>query len=129
MAIHTFRDVKTSELVELDVPFETMLNQDILGEIRFKGRRYRRVFDSNDQSVTVPSKVGNLAYNRPLESRSAGVHSSQAAEFNEAARKAGNTGVYYDPKTGNASFSSRGARRREIARRGLRDLDGGYGDG
>lgn len=128
MPKYLFRDVATDEIVELDVPFEKILNMDVLQQIHHKGRTYRK-HNEQEESVTVASKVGTLAYNRPLESRSAGVHSTQAAEFNEAARKAGITGVYYDPKTGNPSFESRGARRRELSRRGLRDLDGGYGDG
>lgn len=101
----------------------------VLRTIERGGRTYQR-YVTQDERIPVPGdRVGNLAFNRPLVSRSAGVHSSQAGEFNEAARRDGNAGVYYDPKTGNAHFESRAARRKELKRRGMRDNDGGYGDG
>lgn len=128
MESYLFRDWETGELVTLKLPYEAILNMGPLQTVEHNGRIYRK-HNEPDRSVAVSAKVGNLAYNRPLRSRSAGVHSSQAAEFNQAAKQAGIAGVYYDPKTGDAFFESRGARRREIARRGLRDLDGGYGDG
>ena len=73
------------------------------------------------------TKVGNRAYNRPLVSQAMGVHPGQAAEMNEAAKRNG-TGAFYDPKTGNAVFESRGSRSREMAARGMFDNQGGYGD-
>lgn len=123
-----FRDLETGKVVRLKIPFSTLMEKlDILGEIEYEGRRYKRLPPKTRRRAT--NRVGNLAYNRDLVSIGAGCHSSQAGEFNESARKAGISGVYYDPKTGKAHFSSRKARRLELARRGIHDRDGGYGDG
>lgn len=58
---------------------------------------------------------------------SAGCHPKQAKEFNELAKSAGISGVYYN-KRGECEFSSRGARREWNKFRGMRDNDGGYRD-
>lgn len=74
------------------------------------------------------SSCSAICTKRPLVSRSIGVHPSQARRFTEEARRAGIKGVEYCPKTGVATFTSRGARKRECIRRGKHDQDGGYGD-
>lgn len=64
---------------------------------------------------------------RPWESKySLAVHPAQVRAFNEAAAKA-RTGAYYKPD-GTLVCTSRGARNRELARRGHGDGDAGYGD-
>ena len=128
MPAYEFKDVQTGEIVFLEMSFrQLMAKLDVMRRIKYKGRVYQRIIRATEKPAE--QRVGNLAYNRDLVSRGAGVHSSQAAEFNQAARRAGISGVYYDPKTGNAHFSSRKARRLELARRGINDRDGGYGDG
>jgi hypothetical protein len=56
-----------------------------------------------------------------------GVPRDRAKAEDEAAKAAG-TGVRYDHKTGDAYYESRGARNREMQRRGLYDKSGGFGD-
>jgi hypothetical protein len=56
----------------------------------------------------------------------ASVHRKQAGSMNQQA-KLHKTGAYYD-RNGNCHFPSRGARKREMARRGIFDQDAGYGD-
>lgn len=86
-----------------------------------------------DQGWVPKSKLKPITYktagawNKPLTSKSLGVHPSQAGEFNEMARKFGNRGVYYD-ESGTCHFESRGARNLEMKRRGKMDMDAGYGD-
>lgn len=72
-----------------------------------------------------PERHG-YAYNRPFESTSLAIHADQVKSFNEAAHAAG-TGAYYKPD-GTLVCESRGARNRELARRGQGDADAGYGD-
>lgn len=67
------------------------------------------------------------AYARPQRSKAMGVIPSQAAAMNEAAQQNG-TGAFYDPKTGDAVFSSRRARSAEMQVRGMFDKQAGYGD-
>jgi hypothetical protein len=57
-----------------------------------------------------------------------GCHPTQAAAFNERARKMGVTGVSWDSR-GHCLITSRKARRDYMKAIGLHDNDGGYGDG
>ncbi len=129
---YDFEDVLSGELVTLHLSFDDLMDRlDVMRCLTHKGRTLRKITYHTPKQRAQKRKQTpfSKAYNKPLKSRSAGCHTSQAAEFNEAARKAGLTGVYYDPKDGNAYFSSRQQRRMEVNRRGLKDLDGGYGDG
>ncbi len=64
----------------------------------------------------------------PMKSLAMGVHTSQIKEAMERNKKAGVTGVTYDPKTGDAILSDRGARRDLMRVHGFHDRNGGYGD-
>ena len=129
---YDFKDLKTGEIVTLEMEYGELLKRmDCLRCIVWKGRELQKLNPhehSHGHSKAVHTPFSK-AYNRPLRSRSLGVHSSQAAEFNERARIRGNTGVYYDPASGDCYFSSRRARKDEAKARGVVDLDGGYGDG
>jgi hypothetical protein len=63
----------------------------------------------------------------PMVSDSMGTNPWQAAEFNDAARAAGITGVFYD-SNGDCHLSCRTARRDWARFRGLGDNNGGYSD-
>jgi len=80
------------------------------------------------KQLAMQSPQTSRAYNMPLESLGAAVRPHQAAKFNEDAKRDGNTGVFYDPQTGMAHFSSRKSRNQELRRRNMFDKDGGYGD-
>ena len=73
-------------------------------------------------------KTGNV-WRKPLESIGRGCHSTQAREMNRLVREKGITGVHYREKDGKCELTSRRGRAEELRRRGLCDLDGGYGDG
>jgi hypothetical protein len=80
---------------------------------------------------TTPSRSTartTLAYNKPLKSTAMSVHPDQVQEMNALVKGDGLTGVYFDPK-GTCWTTSRGQRARAMKLRGLRDNDGGYGDG
>ena len=128
MSKYKFIDLKTDKLVELELSFEKIMSIDVTGCLKVRGRWYKRYVEEAPKKAR-KERIGNKAYNKDLVSRTAGVHSSQAAEFNEAARKGGITGVYYSPENGNAHFESKSASRKEMKRRGLHDQDGSYGDG
>ena len=66
--------------------------------------------------------------NKKHISKSLSVHPSQAAEFNEAARASGNTGVEFDLKTGDMTYGTRRDQAKEAKRRGMFNKDGGYSD-
>ena len=68
------------------------------------------------------------AWKRPLRSDAMAVNTSQIPAAMERNRKAGITGVSYDPKDGTAIISSRGARRDLMRVMGVHDRNGGYGD-
>lgn len=70
----------------------------------------------------------NTAYGSatPFTSTSLAIHPDQVRSFNEAAHAA-KTGAYYR-EDGTLVCESRGARNRELARRGYGDADAGYGD-
>lgn len=67
-------------------------------------------------------------WSRPHRSKALRCHPNQVAEFNEAAHARGETGVFYEPGTGDCLTSSRAARARETRARGQFDKDAGYGD-
>lgn len=66
--------------------------------------------------------------NWPMVSDAMSTHPKDAQAFNQVAASAGITGVYYD-SNGDCHLSDRKARRQWMQVRGLRDNDGGYGDG
>jgi hypothetical protein len=73
--------------------------------------------------------LGTVAYSgsKPLESLALSCHPDQVAEYNEAARKEGLTGISWDAR-GRCSITSRGDRKAWLRVQGLHDNEGGYGD-
>lgn len=62
-----------------------------------------------------------------MKSYSAGVNPKQIQEAMAADRRMG-VSIDYDPKTGDAIFTSAAQRKRYSEAHGLYDLNGGYGD-
>lgn len=67
------------------------------------------------------------SWSRPLVSDAAGCHPSQVKEFNENAKKAGFSGVFFS-KDGSAHFSTRGQRAGYLNHMGYHDRSGGYAE-
>jgi len=110
------RNIFTGQLEEFDSEQEKHEFRQEIAEIQAKHNPHPK------DSYRNPSVWG-----RPLRSKAMGVTPAEAAKMNEQARAAG-TGAFYDPKTGDCILESRGARNREMMRRGLFDKSGGYGD-
>lgn len=72
------------------------------------------------------SSCGAISSKRPFVSQAMGVIAADAARFNAAARR-NKTGAFYNEK-GNAVFTSKESRRREMAARHMFDNNAGYGD-
>lgn len=77
---------------------------------------------------TGSTPLGHTAGSWPIRSDALGCHPSQIAEIMERNKKAGVTGVSYDPADGTAIIDSRQERKKLIAAEGYHDKDGGYGD-
>lgn len=91
-------------------------------EVEDSGKHEVIVYEGQAETNTCKS----ICSKRPWVSNSLAVHPLQVAAFNKAAQEA-RTGAYYRPD-GALVCTSRGARNRELARRGQGDGDAGYGD-
>ena len=110
-----------------------MLSHRQFEKCRLFGTRFR--LQNGDEVTLIDTEFDKMASIKserqkkltyPMVSMSLGVHSSQAAEFNEQARR-NRTGAEYRAD-GTCVLSSRHARKRECATRGVFDQDAGYGD-
>lgn len=132
VATRHYRSALTGDVKVKVARYSTLLNEeDDDGNITVKGVLHVRDMDSEREAGigVSPKRVGNLAYNSALTSIGAGIHPSQVSEFRELARQQGIVGVDWCPKTGDAMFESRKARRDYLKMQGFHDRDGGYGDG
>ena len=103
-----------------------MSNPDFT-EVFVPGKGWVKKSKLNPPPAPTKGPQTSMAYNRELRSRATSVHKDQAAEYNEWAQSHGISGVRWDDK-GDCYFSSRGARNEVMRRRGLMDMDAGYGD-
>jgi hypothetical protein len=91
-------------------------------EVEDSGKREVIVYEGHEETKNCSA----ICAKKPWRSTSLAVHPLQVEAFNRAAQKA-RTGAYYT-KDGALVAESRGARNRELARRGQGDGDAGYGD-
>lgn len=110
------RDIFSGELIYFDTEKEKEQFRQSIEAIKAKYAKPRLV-----------SGRAGVSWSKGKYDNALGVPVHQAKAEDDAAVKAG-TGVRYDHRTGQAYYESRGARNREMMRRGLIDKSGGYGD-
>lgn len=122
----------------LDCHPEILLARRVRGRSRFPkiGQKFR-VVSKLDGSAYTETLVGYVdkvplrvlsTWCRGHRSYAMGINPVQRIEALKADAAAGLTGVDYDPKTGDAIFSSRGARKRFCEFHGFKDRNGSYSD-
>ena len=126
--MYHFIEMSTGKEVELDLPFEFVFENQKHGLLSYKGNLYRRNIGkeiSQEKKVSLPRRV-TLGPKKRV-SVAAGVHPDQVPEAREHFGKV-HSGIEFHAN-GDVQFSSRGARRAFLKASGMRDNNGGYGDG
>lgn len=124
MPTYRYKNRETGELISLTCTVAEMLKQ----EGNDDGIYRDEVFYFRDYQAEHSRQTASGCGAWPMKSDSAGVHPSQCQEFSENSAKMG-VSTQFDSKTGQAIFTSRSHRAKYLKTRGLRDHDGGYGDG
>jgi hypothetical protein len=121
MPFYRYTNKKTGETIKKFMSMSEMLKYASDG-ISIEGEWWERDIAAEHGGI---KKAGSAW---PLKSDAAGVHPSQAEQFQEHSAKMG-VPTEFDKSTGQAVFKSRGHRAQYLKMMGIHDRNGGYGDG
>lgn len=129
MPIYVFQHRETGEVIEQFLTFSQHERRVRKGVIKIKGEVYEAVVTGGIMSRMSSKERGRSGPGStyPMKSAATGVEVHQIPEAMAHDRENG-LKVDYDPKTGDAIYTSRGQRKKHVESLGMYDRNGGYSD-